>query len=297
MWKEYKETFDGVHASQRLRTEVLNMKREENARSKRRVPAAALAAAALVIALAGTAVAEHLGWVRIEPINNWFGPDGPEEGSSYAVTHENRRFPAENLSDEVFAIGEEIGDVHRPHRAIAFESWTACEDFLGVELANNSRLDQMQRKLMQVDDDDIGGETYAYVSLGYEERMPAYASVSACYQEGYQEGYNIDVMQSVLLRTQYACERDQEQWDFQIPQNGGEPLTYETYITAGGIEAVIFTETYDTPISTYTSCYASFIRDNMLFSLNVSVKTHEYGEPTNAPDVMELTKEILDAYE
>ena len=53
MWKEYKETFDGVHASQRLKTEVLNVKQEENAEKKRRIPAAALVAAMLVLVLAG----------------------------------------------------------------------------------------------------------------------------------------------------------------------------------------------------------------------------------------------------
>lgn len=77
MWKEYKETFDGVHASQRLKTEVLNMKREENAAGKRRIPAAALAAAILVIALAGTALAAgYLGRVTIVPMEQVMGRTG-----------------------------------------------------------------------------------------------------------------------------------------------------------------------------------------------------------------------------
>lgn len=263
--------------------------------NRRRIPAAAFVAAVLVIALAGTALAaEYLGWIKIEAISSWLGPDGPEEGSGYAVTFDDRRFPAENLSEEVFAIGEEIGDVHLPGRMIAFNSWPACEEFLGVDLANNPRLDQMQRKAMQVDDPDHSiGRTYAYVSLAYAKLMPSYVNVSACYQEG----NHITVCQDVHLRTQYAPDRDPEQWDMQIPQNGEEPLAYESYITSAGIEATIFTDTYDTPVSTYTSCYASFIKDNMYFTLDVSVKTHEGQEPTNAPDAMELTKEILDAYE
>lgn len=296
------QVFDQVKLSQereeamladllREKKEVLNMKREESVIRRRRIPAAVLVAAILVIVLAGTALADHLGWVRIESIISWLGPDGPEEGSAYTVTHENTCFPAENLSEEVFAIGEEIGDVHRPSRMIEFRSWDACEEFLGVELANNSRLDQMRKKAMQVD--GLGQNIDAYVSLGYANLMPSYVNVTACYQEG----NDIDVMQSVQLRTQYAPERDPEQWDYLIHQNGEAPPTYETYVTAGGIEATIFTETYDTPISTYTDCYASFIRDNMRFALDVSVKTHEYQKPTNAPDTMDLTKEILDAYE
>ncbi|MDE7262425.1 MAG: hypothetical protein K2N78_10290, partial [Oscillospiraceae bacterium] len=230
------------------------MKREENGTRKRRIPVA-LIATILAIALAGTALADHIGWVRIEPITSWLGADGPEEGAAYTVTHENTCFPAENLSEEVFAIGEEIGDVHRRVRRTPFSSWGACEVFLGVELANNSRLSQMQRKKMKVDEDDIDQGTFAYVSLGYANLMPSYVNVTACYREG----NDIDVLQSVQLRTQYAPERDPEQWDYLIHQNGEEPPTYDTYVTAAGVEATIFTETYDTPISTYTDCYASFI--------------------------------------
>ena len=291
MWKEYKETFDGVHASQRLKTEVLNMKREENAEKKRRIPAAALVAAVLVIAMAGTAMAEYMGWVRIESINSWLGPYGPEEGDGYTVTLTADRFPAENLSEEVYTIGAEIGDVHRAGRRIAFDSWGACEEFLGVELANNPRLEQMQKETCRIDG---FGDIHAAVSLAYETLMPSYASVTAWYGEG----RHVRANQWVQLRTQYAPDDDPEMWDSLILQNGDEPLTYETYITASGIEAIIFTDTYDTSISTFTNCYASFVKDNnMRFTLDVSVQTHENQESTGAPDAMELTKEILDAYE
>lgn len=296
MWREYKETFDGVHASQRLKTEVLNMKREEHAEKKRRVPAAALVAAALAAVLAGTALAaEYFGWVRIGPISNWLGPDGqPEDGGGYGIAYETGRFPAENLSEEVFAIGQEIGDVHIPRRMIAFNSWAACEEFLDVELANNPRLDQMQKKTVRVEGADGGlGDVYAYVSLTYAELMPSYVSATAYYGEGpYISGW-----QHVQLCTQYAPDGDPEYWDVRIPQNGEEPLTCETYITAGGTEAAIFTDTYDAANSTYTDCYASFVKDHMRFGLGVSVRTHAYQEPTGAPDALELIKEILDAYE
>lgn len=53
----YREAFDEVHASDRLRQEVGNMTKQEQRTVKRRVPAAALIAAVLVLALAGTAVA------------------------------------------------------------------------------------------------------------------------------------------------------------------------------------------------------------------------------------------------
>lgn len=293
MKKEYRELFDEVHASQRLRTEVMNMKHEE-IKPTHRIPRAALIAAVLLIVLAGTAVAvEYFGWIKIEPINGWTGSNGSVDGSGYALTYEDDgRFPAESLSEEVFAIGEEIGDVHLPHRTITFDSWTACEEFLGVELANNPRLKQMRKDAMRLEDRDGNtNRTYAYVSLSYSKQMPSYISASACYKEG-----DVNVSQSAQILTQYAF-YDPEVSDIVVPQNGEEPLRKETYITSDGTEAFIFIDTYDTPISTYTSCYAFFIRNNVRFTLNVSVKTHDRQEPTNAPDALATTKEILDAYE
>ena len=54
----YRETFDHVHASQALRQEVWSMtRRERNEEKRRRIPAAALIAAILVLALTGTTLA------------------------------------------------------------------------------------------------------------------------------------------------------------------------------------------------------------------------------------------------
>lgn len=296
MEKQYRELFDGVHASRRLKTEVMNMKREESKRTHR-IPRAALIAAVLLIVLAGTAVAaEYFGWIRIKPISGWLGPDGPVDGSGYALTYENNgRFPAENLPEEVFAIGEEIGDVHLPERTITFDSWTDCEEFLGVELADNPQLEQMGKDTAQIEDPDGSASNgHAYVRLSYAKRMPSYITVSAHYGEE-----DISVRQDAILRTQYAFESSApEDWDILVPQNGEEPLMQETYVTADGTEAVILTDTYDiADVAGFTTCYASFIRSNARFTLTVSVRTHIYREPTNAPDALEVMKEILDAYE
>lgn len=54
----YRETFDHVHASEALRQEVWSMtRRERNEEKRRRIPAAALIAAILVLALTGTTLA------------------------------------------------------------------------------------------------------------------------------------------------------------------------------------------------------------------------------------------------
>lgn len=296
MEKEYRELFDEVHASQRLRMEVMNMKHEET-KHAHRIPRAALVAAALALVLAGTAVAaEHLGWIKIEPVSGWLGPDGPVDGDGYTLTYENDgRFPAESLSKEVFAIGEEIGDVHYPRRTIPFESWAACEKFLGVELADNPQLERMGKDTVRIEDfDGSVSNAHAYVNLSYAKRMPSCITVSAYYKEG-----DISVSQDATLRTQYAFESsDPEDWDLLVPQNGEEPLAQETYIAPDGTEAVILTDTYDiADVAGFTTCYASFIKSNARFTLAVSVRTHNYQEPTNAPDALEVIKEILDAYE
>lgn len=56
----YRETFDGIHASQSLRQEVLNMTKQEKTAVKRQIPRAALIAAVIVLVLAGTALAASL---------------------------------------------------------------------------------------------------------------------------------------------------------------------------------------------------------------------------------------------
>ena len=88
MEKEYRELFDGVRASGRLRMEVMNMKREETKRV-RRIPRAALIAAALVLALAGTAVA-YLSRVTVAPY-----------GDGYSVHAEAGNVPLASLSEVV----------------------------------------------------------------------------------------------------------------------------------------------------------------------------------------------------
>lgn len=292
MKKAYQELFDGVHASGRLRMEVMDMKHAENAgmRPKRRIPPAALIAAVLVVALAGTALAaEYLGCFRIEWLSGFQTPEGEIDG--YSVAMEDVRFPAEKLSDEVFAIGEEIGDVHRPHRRIAFDSWAECEEFLGVEPADNPRLAEMQKSTCSIGRD----RAHVWLDLYYAPVLPT--GIHACVY--YRQGNDITVSQGVSIRTQYGI-WDQEQWDYLVPQEEGDTLEYEAYTMSSGIEALLFRRTYETvdrgkPFSDFDCCYASFIMNDMRYFLDVSVRS----EPGEAPETgaLELAKEILDAYE
>ena len=70
MGNRYRETFDQVRASERLRKEVLEMaKKEQAVPPKRRIPKAALIAAVLILALAGTTLAA-VGMPR--SLREWF---------------------------------------------------------------------------------------------------------------------------------------------------------------------------------------------------------------------------------
>ena len=107
MEKEYRELFDGVRASGRLRMEVMNMKREETKRV-RRIPRAALIAAALVLALAGTAVA-YLSRVTVAPY-----------GDGYSVHAEAGNVPLASLSEVVL---QRAANADSRADALPFQSW------------------------------------------------------------------------------------------------------------------------------------------------------------------------------
>ena len=292
MRREYREMFDEVHASARLRMEVMNMKHTENAgmRPKRRIPPAALIAAILAAILAGTALAaEYLSGFKIEWLSGFKDPAGALDG--YSVALGNIRFPAEELSDEVFAIGEEIGDVHYPNRQLAFDSWAKCWEFLGVEPADNTRLAEMQKSTCSIGQE----KSHVWLQLYYAPILPSSIHADAYYRQG----NDITVSQGVSIRTQYDI-WDQEQWDYLVPQEEGDTLEYEAYTMPGGIEALLFRRTYETtyqeePFSDFDCCYAYFIKNNMRYSLDVSVRS----EPGEVPETgaVELAKEILDAYE
>ena len=174
MWKEYKETFDSVHASRRLKTEVLNMKREENVTKKRRVPAAALVAAVLVIALAGTAVAEGLfGRVSVSA-----GTRDRDDGHTF---HGNfQTVPLESLSEELLAYSKSGGW----QGTLAFDSWSEAEAFIGVEVANNSRLEQivpMESGFRAENEPEIRGN--CLVTVTNSQHLPASVRMKADYHD------------------------------------------------------------------------------------------------------------------
>lgn len=270
MWKEYKETFDGVHASQRLRTEVLDMKREENVRSKRRIPAAALVAAVLVIALAGTALA-YLSRVTVAPY---------EDG--YSVQAEVGNIPLSSLPEEVLrraASATDSADI------LPFQSWDEAEAYLGLELGDNARLDQMEKNVYRMSLGENGKSETApcLIWLDHCENLPSCIRLVAAYKEG-----NLQVLEeTVLLVENPALGEDRPYW---YGKPSSEMVSTESYVTPSGIEATIVTS--QGAGTAYMKYEANFVLNQSFFR----VKIEEAGEESRA-DALTLLKEILDAYE
>lgn len=280
MEKLYRETFDEVRASGRLRTEVWNMREQE--RTKRRMPKAALIAAVLVLALAGTAVAaESLGWVKLESVE-----DAGGNGPGYHVRGDVDLLPLESLSRELLDEPKE----EQEEGLYTFDSWSDMEEFLGLELADNPRLEQMDRRNVGVM--PYGGSTvYApcILSVQYLNKEPGMLCIRASYAENCFYCFNI----SALLYTE-AFGADPRQDFSQAGYYGAGDTVEEEYVTPNGLEATIATVDWKRwGNNSYQGIRAYFLKNNAQFCVSVSL-----GSTDQDPDTaMELMKEILDGYE
>lgn len=247
----------------REKKEVSNMK---NTR-KRRLPAAALAAAVLIVVLAGTAIAaEYLGRIDIELLDGFAG----EQGEWYSASMAGERVPADSLSEDIWtasASADARGEAH-----FAFDSRLEAEAFVGLDLADNLRLEQMPtRSVTRHYDDQPPFQSPCVVGVGYtSERIPAVVSVQTCYEEP-----ECFVSEFVQFGTDIASEEFapgvhapmQSESDFQV------------YVTSSGMEVSIYSD------NTYANYSAYFAKDNVFYSIDVST------------DNWDTLIEILDAYE
>lgn len=282
MEKQYRELFDGVRASDRLRMEVMNMKREENKRI-RRVPRAALIAAALAVILAGTALAaELLGHVQIELKD-------PNEtntsGDGYTGGADLQTIPAESLSEAALERAAEMEDVLGSWK---FDSWSEAATFLGLELQDNPKLKELppakKEGVCSVMVLNYGGEGRRYV--------PFFILLSTAYQAD-----ECRITQTAHMQFQYPG-YPQRETGLGFAKHRGE-THLEEYTAHSGIQASIVTNTRKTGAAdggidrtTYT---AYWVTDNVLYSLQI--RTHGPADYPDSVRAVEILKEILDAYE
>lgn len=132
----YRETFDEVRASDKLRQEVWSMtKQEQNTPKRRRIPAAALAAAVLVLALTGTTLAAS-GFVP-GSMKNWFIQQWAETSGGGGISAEQVAL-FDRLIQEV-GVSDTCGGV-----TVTLDSITCGDSALWLLLKVSGDLDMVQ---------------------------------------------------------------------------------------------------------------------------------------------------------
>ena len=169
MGNRYRETFDQVRASERLRKEVLEMaKKEQAVPPKRRIPKAALIAAVLVVALTGTALAA-VGMPGT--LRDWFTWTWQERTDS-DISQEHLAL-IDSLTQEV-GVSDTCGDVTVTVDSITVggsQIW-ALLDVEGLEFDGNARysFDRMRVDIVpDPSEGQFGGAAYGLGSIGIME--------------------------------------------------------------------------------------------------------------------------------
>ena len=285
MRETYKETFDGVHASQRLKTEVLNVRREENAAKKRRVPAAALVAAVLVIALAGTALAmELISRVQIQMVD----PSAADElgvgefDVGYIAHAELAPLPLEALSEEARERAAGVTE----YEDWAFDSWSEAAEFLGLNLAENSALAELRKAVVTIPLPD-NWSAYCRAAVVVDPETPG-IPCSIFLRAAYARG-KCSITESVRIWIappgQSKLHDSVNTIDADLLITGLDTLRLqtETYVTPSGMEVSVVTHEVDDFID-YT---AYFVKDGFYYTVTTS----------GSSSAMDILKEVLDGYE
>lgn len=274
--------FDQVKLSpereEAMLADLLNEKKEVSGMkqmNRRRIPAAAFVAAVLVIALAGTALA-YFSRVTVAP----YGDEG-----GYSVRAETGNVPLSELSEDVL---QRAAEASVSGELLPFQSWEEAEEYLGLDIADNARLEQMEKSMraMSLGEDDSPVLAPCLLLLWYYgSGWPDTIDLSACYEEG---DYAVNV-EAVLL-----VEDPDFDWErsYHFANAGAEMSGAEQYVTPGGLETTIVTsrETFRED-AVFTKCEAEFVLGRASFRVWISVPD---GDSVEGPE--SLLKEVLDAY-
>lgn len=263
MWKEYKETFDGVHASQRLKTEVLNMKREENVTKRRRIPAAVLVAAILVIALAGTALAGVFDYLNLQVFSN-------AEDIGYAVTGSPMtKYPLSAFSPALLEASDS-----RDGLAVvdfSFDTWEEVRKFVGLDIP-----------CIWPDGDWTGSYRVYLFHTGSDQLW----GVDIC---STQTAEVVLSQIEVQIRTEYWQSENVEA-GLISPGTEGNYTQLDSYHMANGgtAEVVQYTGSEKYP---HAFCEGYFMRNGILYNVI------SYGTTSTLEETISRLYAVLDAYE
>lgn len=267
--EEYREALDGLRFSEAGKERIVTnlMEKQGQAPEKRRGVRplrAALIAAALCLALVGTALAVHYFGVTIVE-----GDDGItwlQGGIAYC--------PYDSLSDQIKAL-EGFQETSNGKLIRSVSSWQAAEDFIGVNLMDNPVLDGCPPVHFSHMFDGVMGD---YLILA----APDLSSVLTygCYEMGEA---NITV-EAHLFTDRKATQA--EDWDEQFQGYeflDGTLVSRDTYTASNGLTSEIleYTRPGDTP-----TCKAAVSLNGIPTIVTVS----------DSPDVREVLYQVLDNF-
>lgn len=285
--KQYNEYMDGIQASDTLHRRLLNL--EAPKRRPLRLARAGLIAACLCFALVGTAMAGIVGgWIRVSNVD--FYPNTNVNGteSSYSTVEIRSDgtvyIPFERFSQEAQEFAHSF--TYLPQYK-SFDSWDEVEQFLGVSIAHNPVLDQMEIFPNQVEDRQYGTKTdEANFIVQFGGRMDAPTiRTSAIYRLEAEDNVSFRLSVSGTITTESLG--TEERISGHTFNDTQQPVT-ETYVTPSGLQAVIST--------------ARLLDDghslvcNTSFQLNGAYFTLFAFESENPDQVVPAIKKVLDAY-
>lgn len=211
---------------------------QERSVNRRKIPAAALAAACLCLVLAGTALAAQYFGVRIV---DGAGGDDADVWMQGGIAY----YPVDRLSDELKALENE--DTCR-----SFGSWQEVEDFIGVDLMNNPVLDaspaRSYSRTVTWGKHRVSGEFLVSTSVGLDD-----IRAQGCYEMG---DVNIDV--EGFLYTERKTEKAAD-WDERFYGIGFAEDTQtsrESYTAPNGLEAQVMAVERPSGHDTYIAAFS-----------------------------------------
>lgn len=248
---------------------------------------------AAVIVLSVSALAAGVWQVRLSEMSS------ADELSYYSITVAVPRIPRGDFSDAVYAAMEEIRqafleyspeDSWYPGDWQAYlDSWSACEDFLGIPLANpleESGLEQGTYNGIAFDSGLLYGkeeETHCLVRLnGNAEGILQNVGV----ETGYISGLN-------RLTLNVSLWPEGSEWGMEHSAAWGDQfVTFQTEETATGSGQVVFLVTPSVLQGGYVSIDAYFVMGNGLYQLCVSAP----AGPGQQAEVRKLMEEVLQMF-
>lgn len=303
MEKKYRELFDEVHASAKLRMEVMNMTEKRRAHGLRTVLAAALAAAVLTGTVLAVGAASGFDIVRFfngEERVTAIDENGEQQeyGLIYEIGTEGMTFfPEADMSEEYRTVVREGTSAQAIPRSgsgvyLNMPNWKAAEEFLGLELANSQVLEEQGklvpqwRKFGSISSDtvelnvllDIHGNGHNSVQANFQAFKPIEGG------EINSDWINLNIC---ILTDAVAPDMRDNSWlslvqNPDIPHDESENAR-EDYVTAGGLEATIIKRKGDTEAEDFTKFDGIFVLNGMGYRLTT--------------DNEAFLKEVLDGFQ